>query len=52
MTQIPEMTAVYTKCGEPWYLHLLLQACGIALGTTILIVLTAAEEDLLQAFTG
>ncbi|XP_005107550.1 zinc transporter ZIP10-like [Aplysia californica] len=47
---IPEMSSVYTKCGEPWYLHLLLQACGIALGTTILLILGAAEEEMLQAF--
>ncbi|CAL1530735.1 unnamed protein product [Lymnaea stagnalis] len=44
---VPEMTSVYTKIGEPWFLHLLLQASGIAVGTTIVLIISVSEESLL-----
>lgn len=47
---VPEMTSVYTKIGEPWFLHLLLQASGIAVGTTIILIISVSEESLLKAF--
>ncbi|BFZ22374.1 hypothetical protein BsWGS_25413 [Bradybaena similaris] len=47
---IPEMSSVYTKSGEPWFLHLLLQGSGIAVGTTIMLIISVSEESLLTAF--
>ncbi|CAG5120966.1 unnamed protein product [Candidula unifasciata] len=47
---IPEMSSVYTKSGEPWFLHLLLQASGIAVGTTVMLIMSVSEESLMTAF--
>ncbi|XP_059165964.1 uncharacterized protein LOC131948376 [Physella acuta] len=46
---LPEMTFVYTKSGEPWFLHLLLQATGITLGTTIVLIISVSEESSLTS---
>ncbi|XP_055860603.1 zinc transporter ZIP10-like [Biomphalaria glabrata] len=42
---VPEMTSVYTKPGEPWFLHLLLQAIGISVGTTLVLIISVSEES-------
>ncbi|XP_025082073.1 zinc transporter ZIP10-like isoform X1 [Pomacea canaliculata] len=44
--QLPEMTAVDTKKGEPQFLHLFLQVCGIFVGAGIMLLIAVYEQRL------
>ncbi|KAL8565796.1 hypothetical protein ACOMHN_066195 [Nucella lapillus] len=49
---LPEMTAVDTKKGENHYLHLLLQVCGMMVGSGIMLIIAVFEHDLQKLLDG